>query len=80
MAIVKINDPKRIGHWPGHMEADYVYSLGIALESFFKELRDNGNIMGSRCETCGTLFVPWRLFCPKCHGKIWATEEANRRG
>ena len=66
MATEKLTDPKKIIHWPGHMETDYIYTLGIAGEKFFTEIKENGRILGARCRQCGHTFVPPRLYCEKC--------------
>ena len=69
MATEKIRDVRRMLHWSGYMETDYIYTLGIAGEKFFTEIRDNGRILGAKCKCCGNIFVPPRLYCEKCFGK-----------
>jgi len=75
MATEKIADVRRMTHWPGHMETDYVYTLGIAGEKFFIEIKENGRILGAKCKRCGNIFVPPRLYCEKCFDKL--TEWVN---
>jgi uncharacterized OB-fold protein len=75
MATEKITDPRKITHWPGHMETDYIYTLGIAGEKFFNEIKENGRILGAKCKSCGVVFVPPRLYCEKCFDKL--TEWVN---
>lgn len=70
MATEKITDPRKITHWPGHMETDYIYTLGLAGEKFFKEIKENGRILGAKCKSCGVIFVPPRLYCEKCFDKL----------
>ena len=40
--------------------------------SLWREIPERYNLMGSKCETCGTSFFPERSICPKCRrrGKI----------
>ena len=75
MATEKITDVRRMAHWPGHMETDYIYTLGIAGEKFFTEIKENGRILGAKCKRCGNIFVPPRLYCEKCFDKL--TEWVN---
>ncbi len=75
MATEKINDPRRLLHWPGHMETDYIYTLGIAGEKFFTEIKEHGKISGAKCKRCRTVYLPPRLYCEKCFDKL--TEWVN---
>ena len=70
MSLERIDDPRKIKHWMGHMEADYQYTHGIAGEKFFKELKENARIMGTKCKKCGCVYVPPRLFCERCFEKL----------
>jgi hypothetical protein len=70
MATEKITDVRRMLHWPGHMETDYIYTLGAAGEKFFTEIKENGRILGAKCKRCGTIFVPPRLYCERCFEKV----------
>jgi len=70
MATEKITDVRQMIHWPGHMETDYIYTLGIAGEKFFSEIKENGRILGAKCKRCGSIFVPPRLYCEKCFDKL----------
>ena len=75
MSTEKITDMRKVIHWPGHMETDYIYTLGIAGEKFFVEIKENGRILGAKCKRCGNTFVPPRLYCEKCFDKL--TEWVN---
>jgi len=70
MSIEKIQDPREIRHWPDHMETDYLYTLGIAGERFFQEIKKNGKIMGAKCKKCGIVYVPPRMYCERCFEKL----------
>ena len=75
MATEKITDARRMRHWPGHMETDYVYTLGLAGEKFFTEIKENGRFLGAKCKRCGVVYVPPRLYCEECFDKL--TEWVN---
>ena len=80
MSTEKIDDPREIRHWMGHMETDYTYTLGIAGDRFFEEIKKNARIMGSRCKKCSLVYVPPRLFCERCFEKLEDWMEVGKRG
>ena len=80
MSLERIDDPRKIKHWMGHMEADYQYTHGIAGERFFKELKENARILGTKCKKCGCVYVPPRLFCEQCFEKLDDWVEVNTKG
>lgn len=47
------------------MEAEFVWSYG-RISRFFRELKDNKKIMGTKCPKCGITFCPPTSDCPKC--------------
>lgn len=57
-------------HWHGDMEAQYIYTAGIAGERFFRELKDNGKLVGTRCPNCDITYVPPRMYCEKCFAEL----------
>jgi len=70
MSIERITDPREMKHWMGHMETDYTYTLGVAGERFFMEIKENARIMGAKCKKCELVYVPPRLFCERCFEKL----------
>jgi len=80
MTLEKIRDSREIQHWPGHMETDYIYTLGIAGERFFNEIKKNGRIMGAKCRKCGIVYVPPRMYCERCFEKLEQWFDAGKRG
>jgi len=48
----------------------YRWSTGPYVGKFFAELRDNGKIYSSKCPSCGFLFTPPRVVCPRCHIRL----------
>jgi uncharacterized OB-fold protein len=80
MSIDKITNPFNIGHWLGDMEADYIYTLGKAGERFFKEIKDNGRIMGAKCPNCRSIYVPARMYCEKCFAKLEGWVDVGDKG
>ena len=56
--------------WPGHTEADYIYTAGIAGDRFFRELRGSGRLLASKCPKCERRYLPPRLFCELCFAEM----------
>ena len=48
------------------MEADYIYTSGLAGQRFFVALRDEGRLLAARCTACGLDYLPPRMFCEEC--------------
>jgi uncharacterized OB-fold protein len=80
MSLEKITNPFNARHWIGHMEADYVYTLGIAGERFFKEIKENDRIMGAKCPKCNVIYIPPRMYCEKCFEKLEEWVDVGKRG
>lgn len=70
-------DPRTYRHWEGDVEADYIYTSGVAAERFFVELRDHGRILASTCSACGATYLPPRLFCERCFAETRDTVEVQ---
>ena len=56
--------------WKGDVEADYLYTTGVAGERFFTELRDHGQLMAARCTACDRTYLPPRMYCENCLGPL----------
>jgi uncharacterized OB-fold protein len=80
MSLERIGDPRKVKHWMGHMEADYQYTHGLAGEKFFKEIKENAKITGTKCHTCDLTYVPPRLFCERCFEKLEDWVEVSKTG
>ncbi len=59
-------DQQEFWEYPDEMAIHYIYSVG-ELTKFFKEIKDNGKLFGTRCTKCGFGFFPPRLNCHKCY-------------
>ena len=76
---MKLKDAKP-RHWDGHMEADYVYTSGIAGERFFRTLVETGKLSGTNCPKCGIVYVPPRMYCERCFTELTAWKELDPKG
>ena len=48
-----------------HPQAKYAWATGVAISKFLGGLKE-GRICGSKCEKCGRIVVPPRIFCEYC--------------
>ena len=53
---------------PDQIEVIYKYSYGQQ-SRFFRELRDNKKLYGTKCTQCGKVYCPPRADCPLCYKK-----------
>jgi len=73
--------PTQIKHWLGHMEVEYYhYTAGLAGERFFTALREEGRLLGSRCEKCGLTYIPPRIYCERCFAELEEFVDVGLRG
>lgn len=51
--------------WRGNLPVYHRYTAGIAGEKFLRALKDEGKLFGTKCPTCGYVYVPARLYCER---------------
>ncbi len=68
--LERTTDARRYRAWEGNMEADYIYTSGLAGERFFVALRDEGRLLAARCAECGLDYLPPRIFCEACFAEL----------
>lgn len=51
---------------PGKWDIPYRYTAGETASRFFKELKENARIMGTKCPSCERVLLPPRAFCEWC--------------
>ncbi len=54
----------------GSFPVQFRYTTGVAGETFFKKLKEEGKIFGTRCNTCQYTYLPPRLFCERCFSEL----------
>ena len=58
MAILeKVDKLHQATAWRGEMPLASRYTAGIAGETFFREIKDNARIVGTRCSNCDLVYV-----------------------
>jgi len=67
--------------WEGEIPITSRYTAGLAGERFFREIKDNGRFLGTRCPECGLTYVPPRLYCEQCfaHLEEWVEVPSTGR-
>jgi uncharacterized OB-fold protein len=63
-------DPKAPLAWRGELPVTSRYTFGLAGERFFRAIREEGRILGTRCNGCGRTYVPGTIFCERCLGEL----------
>lgn len=56
--------------WYGDLPVTSRYTYGIAGERFFRAIKDDAKILGTRCPNCDRIFVPGVIFCERCLDKL----------
>lgn len=52
--------------WQDEMQVTNRYTYGVAGERFFRAIKDESKILGTRCNNCEHTYVPASLFCERC--------------
>ncbi len=52
--------------WQGTLPVTNRYTLGLAGERFFRGIKENGRLLGTRCRRCDHIYVPAATFCERC--------------
>lgn len=56
------------------------YTYGIAGERFFREIKDNAKITGTKCQNCNLIYVPPRIYCERCFDELKEWCEIENKG
>jgi uncharacterized OB-fold protein len=81
MAILeKIDKLPQAVAWRGDIPITSRYTAGTAGERFFRELKDNGRFLGTRCKECDLTYVPATIFCERCFADLEDWVEVPNRG
>ncbi|HEY4691287.1 MAG TPA: Zn-ribbon domain-containing OB-fold protein [Anaerolineae bacterium] len=54
----------------GSLPTRYRYTAGVAGQKFLAALRDEGTLLGSRCDKCQYTYVPPRMYCERCFAAL----------
>ena len=56
--------------WRGEIPLQSLYTAGLGGQIFFKALKERGELVGTRCQPCGQVYVPARAFCERCFAEL----------
>ena len=56
--------------WHGNLPVTSRYTFGLAGEKFFRAIKDEAKILGTRCPKCERVYVPATLFCERCLSEL----------
>ena len=73
-------DPNAPQNWQGDLPVSSRYTFGLAGERFFRALKDEGRIWGTRCETCERTYVPAVVFCERCMDELDLWKDLGTQG
>ena len=59
-------DPHAPAAMLGNLPVTSRYTFGLAGEHFFRAIKDEGRILGTRCPHCQVTYVPGVAFCERC--------------
>jgi len=66
--------------WPGDFPVSHLYTMGVAGERFFREIKDSGRILATRCAACERVHLPPSIFCPYCFAALDEWKEVGPLG
>jgi len=78
--IERASRNKDLRIWEGEFPVRYLYTCGISAEKFFREIKDNGTIMGVRCHECDVVHVPPSIYCDKCFSSLDEWVDVGTKG
>lgn len=68
--LERIVHPDQTKAWYGEIPIQNRYTMGIAGERFFREIKENARFWGTRCPHCDLIYVPPRLYCERCFAHL----------
>ena len=63
-------DPKAPQAWQGDLPVTSRYTFGLAGERFFRAIKNEGRLLGTRCSQCERTYVPAMLYCERCMDQL----------
>ena len=66
--------------WRGDIPITSRYTAGIAGEKFFRAIKEEARILGTRCQACGLTYVPATMFCERCFAELDEWVEVHSTG
>jgi uncharacterized OB-fold protein len=64
------NEVTAITKWRGEIPIRSFYTPGLGGQIFFEALKNKGQLVGTRCDTCTQVYLPARRFCERCFAEL----------
>jgi uncharacterized OB-fold protein len=74
------HNPREGGAWAGDLPVTSRYTFGVAGEKFYRAIKDEGKILGTKCNSCDRTYVPATLFCERCLQELDSWIEVGNEG
>ena len=71
---------ERVRAWYGEAPTYNIYTVGVAGERFFRELKDQGRLLGTHCAACALTYVPPHIYCERCFSALSEWVPVSGRG
>ena len=78
--LYRVQHPKDAIAVEGDLPITSRYTVGIAGERFFREIKDNAKFLGTMCPSCDIIYVPPRLNCEQCFAHLEEWVEVPNTG
>jgi uncharacterized OB-fold protein len=78
--IERITDVRDAKVWYDNIPIESQYTVGIAGEKFFRELKDQGVIMGTVCPNCNLTYLPPVMYCERCFAELEEWVDVGLKG
>jgi uncharacterized OB-fold protein len=65
---------------PGEWNLRYEYFAGAAAEYFYRNVKDNAELYGARCDQCSRVLIPPRGYCEVCYRPITDWVKVSNEG
>jgi uncharacterized OB-fold protein len=75
----RITSVDELRTWKDRLPLRYEYSAGLAGERFLRGLKE-GKILAAKCDRCGKLFLPPKIYCIDCYREMKTFVEVGPGG
>ena len=73
-------DPTAPTAWQDEMQVTNRYTYGVAGERFFRSIKEDAKILGTKCNKCERVYVPAALFCERCLDQLDEWVDVGTKG
>lgn len=75
----RIDSITELKSWTDEIPLRYKYTAGVAGQKFMQGLKQ-GKLVGSKCNLCGSVYLPPKTYCINCYVKIEEYVELSQQG